>query len=92
MALKVHPNIDRPITVLGLEPEEWAVLPATMGLVNLVTGSAVLAIILSLASVVAIKRIKKGQPPGYLVHFLYRLGLPLKGWPPSPRRVSKYSS
>ncbi|MBI2059262.1 MAG: type IV conjugative transfer system protein TraL [Nitrospirae bacterium] len=92
MALKVHPNIDKPITVLGLEPEEWAVLPATMGLVNLLTGSAVLAIVLSLASVVAIKRIKKGKPPGYLVHFLYRLGLPVKGWPRARRGDWRYNS
>ncbi|MBI2891808.1 MAG: hypothetical protein HYY13_13625 [Nitrospirae bacterium] len=90
--MRVHQNIDKPITVLGLEPEEWAVLPAAMGIVNLVLGSAVLAVIGGLAAVIAIKRLKRGKPPGYLVHFLYRKGLPVKGWPKPQRGRWRYSS
>lgn len=92
MALKVHPNIDKPITVLGLEPEEWAVLPACIAVVNLFLDSALLAVALGIVSLVFIKRLKKGQPPGYLIHYLYRLGLPLKGWPRPRRRDWRYTS
>jgi len=82
--------IDRPFSILGLDIDEMCIL--------IVIFYAILSIsYLLIASVFVcftwpfILRIKKGKPKGALIHFLYKLGLPLEGLIPPVKNDEKFA-
>jgi len=83
-------NIDKPITLLGLEVEELAVISIWIGAVQAVFNMFI-AVITAIGGIVILKRLKKGKPPGYIQHLFYKSGISYPGLLPPVKKVSKYS-
>jgi hypothetical protein len=82
-------TIDKPLFILGLEPEDMALLMLGFGVPAILISPAVpLGCILFAWP--ALAAFKRGKPEGYVLHALYRLGFPLPGLvaPGAPRRFS----
>ena len=72
-------HLDEPILILGLEPEDYGLVMLVLLLASLVA-SALLSFGLALLAGLACGRLKRGQPPGTLIHALHRLEiLPIPG-------------
>lgn len=67
-------TLDRPITILGLEPEEFLLIGLAAGAVMFLV-DPVPAVALGVGLAFALNRLKAGKPPGYLYGLLYRSGL-----------------
>lgn len=76
-------TIDEPIRVLGLDQEDWLVA-GTLTLFVYAASTAILGAAALLASLVALRLAKRGQPAGALIHTLWALGARVPGWPPAP--------
>ena len=86
-------TIDKPLLILGLEGEDIAVLMLFFGIPAILISPAV-PLGLILIAWPALVGFKRGKPEGYVLHALYRIGLPLKGLLPPGEGVvySPYSS
>ena len=72
-------HLDEPVLILGLEPEDYGLVMLVLLLASLVA-SALLSFGLALLAGLACGRLKRGQPPGALIHALHRLEiLPIPG-------------
>ena len=72
-------HLDEPVLILGLEPEDYGLVMLVLLLTSLVA-SALLSFGLALLAGIACGRLKRGQPPGALIHALHRLEiLPIPG-------------
>jgi hypothetical protein len=84
-------TIDKPLFILGLEGEDIAVLMFFFGIPAIMISPAIPLGLIFIAwpALVAFKR---GKPEGYVLHVLYKLGLPLKGLLPPGEglRLSPY--
>ena len=92
MAHRCYHNIDKPILVLGLEYQDWAVVLAVFLFFIIVPYLSNLTV-LSLAMIVAcvLRILKLRRPPGYIWHLLYRAGVPLPYLlPPGVTRYSPF--
>ncbi len=71
-------TIDKPLLILGLEGEDIAVLMLVFGVPAILISPAIPLMLIFLAwpGLVVFKR---GKPQGYVLHALYRAGLPLPG-------------
>lgn len=76
-------TIDEPVRLLGLDNEDWAVVGILGLLVYLMTTATIGALVIALL-VVGVRLIKRGQPPGAMLHTLWLLGMPVRGWPAAP--------
>jgi hypothetical protein len=83
-------TIDKPLLILGLEGEDIAVLMLVFGIPAILISPAV-PLGLILVAWPALVHFKRGKPEGYVLHALYRIGLPLKGLLP-PGDALMYSS
>ncbi len=88
---KVCPrNIDKPLTLLGLEITELAVISIAIGALQFMFG--VLGILaVTVGMIIGLKRLKKGKPDGYLQHLAYRHGLRFPGIMPPVKDGGRYS-
>ena len=87
---KCPKTIDTPFLFVGLEIEEMCILILVFYYVSAI--SYLLAgLMLSAFAWAAILKIKKGKPRGALIHFLYKLGMPLEGFIPSVKKKRKLS-
>ena len=83
-------NIDRPLLLFGLEPED-------VGILTLASGSLVLfsdtfyAGIVFFGGWVVLKILKQNKPQGYVTHLFYKHGVRIKGLIDPPKLVSRYS-
>jgi type IV conjugative transfer system protein TraL len=83
-------HLDDPVHILGLEPEDYGLVMLTMLLAGLVL-NALLAFASAVGVGVVFWALKRGHPPGTLIHTFHRLELlPIRGVL-SPR-VRRYSS
>ncbi|MCI0356336.1 MAG: type IV conjugative transfer system protein TraL [Acidobacteria bacterium] len=72
-------HLDEPVLILGLEPEDYGLVMLVLLLTSLMW-SALLSFGLALLAGMACGRLKRGRPPGALIHALHRLEiLPLPG-------------
>jgi hypothetical protein len=71
-------TIDKPLLILGLEAEDIAVLMLFFGIPAILISPAV-PLGLILVAWPALAAFKRGKPEGFVLHMMYRLGLPLKG-------------
>ena len=71
-------TIDKPLLILGLEGEDIAVLMLFFGIPAILISPAI-PLGLILIAWPALVCFKRGKPEGYVLHMLYRTGLPLKG-------------
>ena len=71
MKVKVATTIDKPLEILGLEPPETALVFVVTGLVFLFV-SAVVSLAVLFISWIALVKIKKNKPRGYVVHKVTR--------------------
>jgi len=70
--------LDTKLTLLGMERDEFLVflLPLTIFfLMNMFP----IGLLVGLPLMFTVKRIKAGKPEGYLMHMLYRFGMPFPG-------------
>ena len=74
-------TIDKPLLILGLEGEDIAVLMLVFGVPAILISPAV-PLGLIFAAWPALAWFKRGKPEGYVLHALYKNGLPLKGFLP----------
>jgi hypothetical protein len=79
MKLRACPKtIDKPLLILGLEGEDIAVLMLFFGIPAILISPAI-PLGLILVAWPGLVCFKRGKPEGYVLHALYRIGLPLKG-------------
>ena len=71
-------TIDKPLLILGLEGEDIAVLMLCFGVPAILISPAI-PLGLILGAWPSLVWFKRGKPEGYVLHALYRIGLPLKG-------------
>lgn len=76
--------LDEPVRVLGLEDEDWGVGTLLFVMLHLI-GWTVAGLVAAALGVGLLRAVKRGRPPGIVLHQLWRLGLPLvPGPPPAP--------
>ncbi|MBU0478283.1 type IV conjugative transfer system protein TraL [bacterium] len=86
MATKCNRDIDKPMLILGMEPEDIAFAIMLLGVCMFVLAmSAGMAIFVCVIFVFVLRKLKAGKPAGYLVHQLYKYGLKTKGLLPPHR-------
>lgn len=84
-------TIDKPLLILGLEGEDVAVLMLVFGMPAILISPAI-PLGLIFVAWPALVAFKRGKPQGYVLHALYRLGVPLEGLLPSgEERFSPFS-
>lgn len=81
-------TLDKPLLILGLEGEDVAVLMVLFG-VPAVLLSPGLPLMLFFAAWPTLAVFKRGKPEGFVLHFLYKLGVPLQGLLP-PGEMVRY--
>jgi len=80
MATRCNRDIDKPILILGMEPEDIVFAIMLFGMCQFIfTISAGLALLICLIFAFVLRKLKAGKPAGYLVHQLYKFGLKTKG-------------
>lgn len=67
-------TLDRPLTVMGLEPGEL-VLVVLASLVTFLLIGQITGVVLGLALGLGLRQLKAGRPPGFLYYLAYRYGL-----------------
>jgi len=78
--------VDAPVLFLGLEVEDWGCVLGVF-FFFLEAWTPPIAIGALVATFIALRAVKKGQPPGILLHRLWTWQLlPLPGFPPPPPR------
>ena len=86
MATRCNRDIDKPILVLGMEPEDIVFTIMLFGAcVFIFAISSGMAILICLIFVFVLRKLKAGKPAGYLVHQLYKFGFKTKGLLPPHR-------
>ena len=85
-------TIDKPLLILGLEGEDVAVLMFVFGIPAIMI-SPVIPLMLIFVAWPLLVAFKRGKPQGYVLHALYRRGMPFKGLlpPGNDVRYSAYS-
>lgn len=83
-------HLDEPVTILGLEPEDYGLV-----MLSLILASLCVTALLAFASGAAVGGLcwgmKRGRPPGALIHALHRWDvLPIRGVLRS--RVQRYAA
>ncbi|MBF0619940.1 MAG: hypothetical protein HQL19_07220 [Candidatus Omnitrophica bacterium] len=80
-------TIDRPLLILGLEGEDVALLMVIFG-VPAILFAPVIPLVCFFIAWPGLVMFKRGKPEGYVLHWLYKAGLPFKGLlPPGARHV-----
>jgi len=75
--------LDEEPTVLGMSPDELTVF-GTVFIFSYIVDKLFIGILFSVVTLVFLKRWKAGKPDGYIIHRLYLMGVPLKGFLPPP--------
>ena len=83
-------NIDKPLLLFGLEPEDVGVLAVLGGLLSLFCDTLYAGIVF-FGGWLVLRLVKQNKPPGYLMHLFYKRGLKIKGLIDPPKKVSRYS-
>ena len=82
-------HLDDPVLILGLEPEDYGLVMLTLVLAGLVL-NALLAFASAVGVGLSFWALKRGHPPGTLMHAFHRLELlPIRGV--LRPRVQRYS-
>ncbi|MBF0594613.1 MAG: hypothetical protein HQL22_06570 [Candidatus Omnitrophica bacterium] len=81
-------TIDKPLLILGLEGEDIAVLMLLFGIPAVLIQPAI-PLMLLFAAWPGLAFLKRGKPEGYMIHLLYRLGVPFDGL--LPLREGRYA-
>jgi TraL protein len=86
-------HLDDPVLILGLEPEDYGLVMLTLLLASLV-GHALVAFACAAGVGVSFWALKRGHPPGALIHAFHRLELlPIRGvLRPRVRRYSPWEA
>ena len=79
-------TIDKPLLILGLEGEDIGILMLLFG-VPAVLFQPTIPVLMFGVAWPALAIAKRGKPEGWVLHFLYYLGVPLKGLLPPEDRV-----
>ena len=83
-------NIDKPLLLFGLEPEDVGFLVGVSGLLILFSDTFYAGIVF-FGGWVFLKAFKQNKPQGYIAHLFYKHGLTLKGLIEPVKKVSRYS-
>ena len=83
-------TLDKPFMILGLEMEDIAVLVLFAGLLSLFVDPFISGGIFFCGWVI-LKNMKKNKPLGYVMHYLYKKGLVIKGLIPPVKNLNKFT-
>ena len=84
-------SLGKPITLLGFEIEELAIILIFTGALSS-TFNIIFALSCGIITGIILKKSRKGKPPGFFRHWLYyHTGMSLKGFLPSPKKVKAYT-
>jgi hypothetical protein len=83
--------LDEPLRFLGLDGEDAAVGLALFGGLHLV-GHSFWGLAIGLAGTLALHILKRGKPPGVVLHRCWALGVRVGPLPPAPRRTGSRRS
>jgi len=83
-------NIDKPLIIFGLEPEDIALLGICFGFLEFLFSAEISMILTGIGGFV-LKQIKKGKPKAYFIHMLYKMGVPYEGLIPYQKKPKRYS-
>jgi len=70
--------LDAKLKILGFEPDEFMFLIGPF-LIFYLLDLTFLGVVIGIVASYTIKKIKSGKPEGYLIHLLYRAGVPFQG-------------
>ena len=68
-------ELDKPIFIMGFEVEDFAVGSCVLVMCNFIFETFLPVLAVSTAVMYFVKRIKKGKPPGFIVHLAHSLDL-----------------
>ena len=83
-------NIDKPLLIFGLEPEDVGVLALAAGALVLFLDTFYSGVVF-FGGWIILKVIKQGKPQGYITHLFYKHGIRIKGLIELPKLVQRYS-
>jgi hypothetical protein len=89
MNRKCPRTLDKPILLFGLEMEDVGLLGAIGGIGSILMGPIIPGI-LSIAGWFVLIHFKKDKPAGYLIHWLYNVGIDFPGLIPPIKKVQRY--
>ena len=83
-------NIDKPLLLFGLEPEDVGILALAGGLLIMFFDTFYAGLVF-FGGWMLLRLIKQGKPQGYITHLFYKHGIRIKGLMAPPKLVSRYS-
>jgi len=83
-------NIDKPLLLFGLEPEDVGVLVMVSGLLILFSDTFYAGIAF-FGGWVFLRALKQNKPQGYITHLFYNHGIRIKGLIEPVKKLSRYS-
>ena len=83
-------NIDKPLLLFGLEPEDVGVLVMASGFLLLFFDTFYAGMVF-FGGWMFLRLIKQGKPQGYITHLFYKHGIRIKGLICPPKMTSRYS-
>ena len=83
--------LDEPLRFLGLDGEDAAVGLALFGGLHL-AGHPFWGLAIGLAATIALHLLKRGKPPGIVLHRCWALGARIRPLPAAPRRTGSRRS
>ena len=83
-------NIDKPLLLFGLEPEDMGVLVAVSGLLILFSDTFYAGTAF-FGGWIVLRALKQNKPQGYITHLFYKHGVSLKGLIEPVKKMNRYS-
>ena len=83
-------NIDKPLLLFGLEPEDVGILALAGGLLIMFFDTFYAGLVF-FGGWMLLRLIKQGKPQGYITHLFYKRGFRIKGLVDPPKITSRYS-
>lgn len=86
MPRMVHVNLDKPIEILGVDPEDVGVMVCVCWLLYMLVRlffsslfGLPVAVLVGIVLTWVIGRVKRRQAPGYILHVVWSWGIPFPG-------------
>lgn len=82
-------TLDKPLLLFGLEVEDIGLLALVAGIIALFS-DPLFPGVLFFGGWALLFLLKRDKPTGYILHLLYKMGMPLRGLIPPVKKVKRY--